>query len=64
MPIMDGFQATGEIRQQVNDSIQIVALTAYTNDSFRKKCLQAGMNDFLTKPIDVQKLEKILLAQE
>ncbi len=38
----------------------IVALTAYNTNEFKEKCLSQGMNEFLTKPIDVEKLTVIL----
>ena len=70
MPVMDGFQATQAIREIVDthnlSHIQqveqpfIVALTAYSTAGFKDKCLAAGMNKFLTKPINVVKLKKVL----
>nr|NJM01362.1 response regulator [Desulfobacula sp.] len=56
MPIMDGFQATREIRsfEEKNTSIPkipILALTANVLDDFKHKCIEAGMDGFLTKPI-------------
>jgi signal transduction histidine kinase len=56
MPRMDGFQATKLIRsfEKENKSVQkipILALTANVLDDFRRRCKEAGMDDFLTKPI-------------
>ena len=59
MPEMDGFEATRAIRGSAmvcNPQIPIVALTGDTGDEGRKKCLAAGMNDHLSKPIDKQML--------
>ena len=55
MPEMDGFEATRKIRQDgssaLNPRIPIIALTAFAQVSDREKCIQAGMNDFLAKPV-------------
>lgn len=51
MPIMDGFEAAKQIRQ-FNKTIPIIALTAYTLTESKEKTLEAGFNDFLTKPVN------------
>jgi len=54
MPVMDGFKATETIRAMEITSGQhtpIIAITAYAMDEDRKKCLSAGMDDYLTKPL-------------
>ncbi|HUA19543.1 MAG TPA: two-component regulator propeller domain-containing protein [Bryobacteraceae bacterium] len=60
MPVMDGYQATQEIRNLDEDSssIPIVAVTANAFQSEREKCLFAGMDDYLTKPVDRGRLEE------
>eukprot|EP00347_Sterkiella_histriomuscorum_P016084 403354549 len=63
MPIMDGFEATKAIRKlQFIDQqqTQIIALTANTNDSIKIQCLEAGMDDFLTKPVSAATIKDIL----
>jgi len=60
MPIMDGYQATHAIRDPsssvLNHDIVIIAMTANAMKGDREQCLQAGMDDYITKPINVQKL--------
>lgn len=64
MPEMDGLEATRRIRQELsavnNPQIPIVAMTAHALESDRMQCLEAGMNDYLTKPIDPADLDTML----
>lgn len=62
MPKMDGFEATREIRRREADErhTRIVALTASAMQDDRRACIEAGMDDFLSKPIYVNKLQEIL----
>jgi CheY-like chemotaxis protein len=62
MPGMDGFATTALIRQQAGAAgrIPIVALTAHDAVSYRDTCLQAGMDDMLTKPCTLEEYEQIL----
>ncbi len=56
MPEMDGFEATQHIRNQMNSQIPIIALTADVTTMDNKKCIAAGMNDYISKPIDEELL--------
>ena len=62
MPVMDGLTATAAIRKIARlDKLPIVAMTANAMEKDRRSCLDAGMNDFLTKPIDPEEMWRILL---
>jgi signal transduction histidine kinase/DNA-binding response OmpR family regulator len=62
MPVMDGLEATRVLRQDPKfEDLPIVAMTANAMAGDREKCLEAGMNDHLAKPIDPDKLFEALL---
>jgi CheY-like chemotaxis protein len=56
MPLMDGLEATKQIRK-FNSEVIIVAQTAYSLTGDREKALEAGCNDYLSKPIKKEELE-------
>ena len=60
MPQMSGYEATRLLRQEQGDRLPIIALTAAALVSEREEALAAGMNDFLTKPIDPDRLRATL----
>jgi CheY-like chemotaxis protein len=59
MPVMDGLEATQAIRD-AGDDIAIIALTANDSAEDRVNCQQVGMNEFLTKPVQRDKLQDVL----
>jgi len=64
MPGMDGYQTTAQIRSDPRftfDKLPIIAITAHALDSDRQKALESGLNDYISKPIDVQRLTSVLL---
>jgi two-component system sensor histidine kinase/response regulator len=60
MPVMDGFQATRNIRK-TDAAIPVIAMTASAMETDRKRCLAAGMNDHVAKPISPKHLYSTLL---
>ncbi|MEM7356507.1 MAG: response regulator, partial [Acidobacteriota bacterium] len=61
MPKMDGYAAAGEIRRdRLNRVTPLVALTAHASDRDRERCLAAGMDDFVAKPLTFPAIEQVL----
>jgi len=64
MPDMDGFQTTEEIRSGkagvLNPDTLIIALTAHAMDGDRDKCMKAGMNDYIAKPVKMREVDELL----
>ena len=62
MPVLDGIEATRQLRALPRGAdVPVVALTANAFDDDRRHCLAAGMDDFVTKPIDVATLLETML---
>jgi two-component system, sensor histidine kinase and response regulator len=66
MPVMDGYEATRKIRSQEDNQklgrVPIIAMTGNAFEQDRKKCFAAGMDDFITKPVQPEMLAKKLLV--
>jgi CheY-like chemotaxis protein len=61
MPEMDGIEATNEIRK-LNNTIPIIAQTAYALEDERVKCMNTGFNEYITKPINRRQLITLMIS--
>lgn len=60
MPLMNGYEATSYIRNQLGSNIPIIAMTAYGLNGENEKCLEWGMNDYVSKPFTVDTLGMVI----
>jgi PAS domain S-box-containing protein len=65
MPDLDGYETTRRIRERkikgsITNQLPVIALTARAMEKDKMRCLEAGMNDYLTKPVSLNKLQDIL----
>jgi CheY-like chemotaxis protein len=63
MPEMDGMETTRRIRQQSDPEkhrIPVIAMTAHAVTEIQQRCLEAGMNDYITKPLEPETLKRVL----
>jgi len=64
LPVLDGWEATRRIKANpVTAAIPVIALTAHAMDSDRQKALEAGCDDYDTKPVDIERLVGRINAQ-
>ncbi|GEM_PF-851707 len=62
MPVLDGYEATRRVRQEEGQSRHtiIIAMTAHAFDQDRQKCLDVGMDDYISKPVTIETLDAVL----
>ncbi|MCJ7682567.1 MAG: response regulator, partial [Candidatus Aminicenantes bacterium] len=63
MPVLDGFEATAGIRDEEKKSgghIPIIAMTAHAMTGYRERCIAAGMDDYVSKPLNGEDLEELI----
>lgn len=62
MPVMDGLSFTQEFRrrEEVDNHMPIIALTAHYNNDVRQRCFDIGMDEFLIKPVDRETLNTVI----
>ena len=61
MPEMDGLEAAKKVRKRWHDGPKIIAITAYALEGDREICLNAGMDDYISKPIQLDELRRKLI---
>ena len=62
MPVMDGLEASRKIRdaEGQNGHVPIIAMTAYALQGDNQRCLEAGMDDYVSKPLDTRRLIQVM----
>lgn len=60
-PEMDGYMATRNIRKKLKSAVPIIAMTAYAMAGEREKCINSGMNDYISKPLNEENLFDLII---
>jgi CheY-like chemotaxis protein len=60
MPVMDGYEATRRIRESGNPRVPIIAVTGHAMPGDSERCMREGMDDYLSKPLELQRLGEVL----
>jgi len=60
MPVMDGYEATKAIREHETSATPIIAMTALAMEGDEERCLEAGMDDYIAKPVRSKAIVDIL----
>src|SRR5688572_30156378 len=62
MPVLDGYEATRIIRQELQLMVPVIGITAHADESEKQKCLAIGMNHYITKPIKEEELFMLIMT--
>jgi CheY-like chemotaxis protein len=63
LPVMDGYELVRRLRADAGlASVRLIAVTGYGRESDRRRALEAGFDEHLVKPVDLDRLQRILLA--
>lgn len=60
MPLMDGYEATAYIRNQLQSNVPIIAMTAFALNGEDEKCYECGMNNYVSKPFSIENLSSVI----
>jgi CheY-like chemotaxis protein len=62
MPVLDGYEATRIIRQEMQLTVPVIGITAHADENEKQKCLDIGMNHYITKPINEEELFMLIMT--
>ncbi len=60
MPLMDGYEATAYIRNQLHSNVPIIAMTAFALNGEDEKCIECGMNGYVSKPFSIDEFSNVI----